>query len=600
MAVYRYATKDLSITTAKAFVHAATMTAGTSSDEDTRNTKKSVILYVCIGRNNDWPSEPTPIMPPDNEQNLHYDTHRRFIGAKKVTPGDISHVTERHNWISGTVYSQYRDTDEDMYDRQFYVVTNEYNVYKCLFNNKGAASTVKPTGFSTIPFTTSDGYTWKYMYTISLGEAQKFMTASHIPVKTISSSDGSVESDRQVAVQNAAVNGAIHVVETVNVGSGYHFIANGVVESGGKYTVSLFNNPDNPPSPIDNFYNGSSVYVVSGTGAGQLRRIIDYVGTTKTLTVNTAFATVCNNDSKVIISPTVTVIGDGKGAKAYSLVNTSTGAISNIAVVATGSGYTRASALISSNSLHGSGATANVVISPAGGHGRDPVRELYADKVMINVQINPKEGVSANGSGYIPSNTEFRTISLLRDPVLKVDANNNIIRIEKIANTSNSPSTLRLTSRMTISYNQMEGSTPVNSLSIGDTITNERNRLRAELGELEFVTELGPSARKSAALANAVKAANANIVYLREDETQSDPSFYTLYINNVESYSDYAAFTKDDVILKSTSETQIATVEQIKGPEANTFSGEILVTENLPVVIRDENEIEDIKIILDF
>src|SRR6056300_1761866 len=125
-----------------------------------------------------------------------------------------------------TVYSMYRDTDEDMYDRQFYVLTNEYNVYKCLYNNKGGASTVKPTGFSTSSFTTSDGYTWKYMYTISLGDANKFLTSVHMPVKTITASDGSTESDRQLAVQNAAVNGAIEVIETVNVGSGYHEVAN--------------------------------------------------------------------------------------------------------------------------------------------------------------------------------------------------------------------------------------------------------------------------------------------------------------------------------------------------------------------------------------
>ena len=36
MASYRYATKELSITNAKAFVRNATMVAGTASDEDGR------------------------------------------------------------------------------------------------------------------------------------------------------------------------------------------------------------------------------------------------------------------------------------------------------------------------------------------------------------------------------------------------------------------------------------------------------------------------------------------------------------------------------------------------------------------------------------
>jgi len=594
MAVYKYATKDLSINAAESFLHNAT------HDEDSSTEKKSMILYVCLGHNKEWPNEPTPITPPDNEQHLSYEHYREMIGCRRVTSSDMSHVTQRYDWTSGTVYSMWRDTDTDMYERAYYVLTDEYNVYKCLYNNKGSASTVKPSGFSTLPFTTSDGYTWKYMYTVSLSEANKFLTPSYIPVKTIETGDGSTESDRQLAVQNAAVNGAIHVVETVQVGSGYHYIANGIVEAGGRDDIRLSAAGDNPPSPIDNYYNGSSIYIQSGTGAGQLRRIIDYDGSTKTFTVNTAFQTTCNTDSRVIISPSCTIIGDGQGAKAYTRVNSSTGAISNVQVIAVGSGYSRAQALITSNSIHGSGATANVVISPTGGHGSNPIRELYADKIMMNIQFNGVEGVSANGNGYIPSNTEFRSISLLSDPVLKCDSNNNFITVERIANTSNSPATLRMMTRLTISYNQMDGSTPQNPLVVGDTITNERNRLRAELGTLEFVTELGQTARESAALTNAVLAANADIVYIREDETESDPSFYSVYINNVESYSDYAAFTKDDVILKSTSDTQVATVESIKGPEANTFSGEILYVEHIQAVTRDPEQTEDIKIILDF
>jgi len=239
-----------------------------------------------------------------------------------------------------------------------------------------------------------------------------------------------------------------------------------------------------------------------------------------------------------------------------------------------------------------------VVISPVGGHGSDPVRELAADKVMLNVQFkNTTSGISANGNGYIPSNTEFRTISILKDPVLKCDANNNLVQVEAIANTSNSPNTLRLTTRLQIAYTS---NPPESPLQVRDIITNERTRLRAELGTLQFVTDLSPTTRATNSLANAVKGANANIAYIREDETVDDATFYTVYLNNVESYADNVAFTKDDVILKSTSEDDIATVEAIKGPEANTFSGQILYIENIQAVTRDPGQTEDIKIVLDF
>jgi len=593
MAVYRYATKDLSINNAEAFISAMNASDG-------RNTKNSVILYAVIGNVFPYVNEPTPVNPEDNEQYLQYQAHRDFIGGKRITTEDVSHVTTRHNWTSGTIYSMYRDTDTDMYDRAYYVLTDQNNVYKCLFNNKGGTSTVKPTGFSTSSFTTSDGYTWKYMYSITLGEANKFLTAVHMPVKTISASEGSVESDRQIAVQNAAVNGSIEVIETVSTGAGYLEVENGIVASGGKFTIRISNDTVDELSSDNNEYTESSVYIISGTGAGQLRRIIDYSSSTRVITVNTAFATTPNTDSRIIISPTATIIGDGIGAKAYTRVSAS-GTISNINMITIGSRYTRADCLITANS--GIDATANVVISPVGGHGSNPIRELAADKVLLNVKLGREEGTSSTGAGYIPSNTEFRTISILKDPVLKCDANNDFVTLESIANTSNSPNSLRFTTRLQISYNQMNQATnlPINPVYPREIITNKRLKERAELGTLQFVTDTNPIVRANKALSNAVKAANGNIVYVREDETVNDPSFYTVYINNVEGYGPYnPPFTKDDVILRSTSESEIATIEAIKGPEANTFSGEIMYIENIQAVTRDPDQTEDIKIVLDF
>ena len=55
------------------------------------------------------------------------------------------------------------------------------------------------------------------------------------------------------------------------------------------------------------------------------------------------------------------IIGDGVGALAYSLVNTN-GNISNVNVTMAQS-ITHATAHISSNTVQGTGATANVIIS---------------------------------------------------------------------------------------------------------------------------------------------------------------------------------------------------------------------------------------------
>ena len=595
MPTYSHPTKGMSISNAKAFIDSL-------NASDTSASKKSTILYACLGKNTPWPDESNPPTPPQNVEYENQILKDNFIGGKKIDTESVSHVVPRKNWVSGTLYSMYRDIEKNLFSATspaFYVVTDQLNVYKCLYNNKNSASTIKPTGFSTLPFTTSDGYTWKYLYTISLGDADKFMTAVHMPVKTITASDSSTESDRLLAVQNAAIDGAIQVVETNTSGVGYDTVVDAAVAAAATTQLTVSSAVDLAISATNDRYNGSSVYIVSGTGAGQLRRITDYHGATRTLTVNTAFTTLPNTTSKVNIAPTVTIIGDGSGAKAYAHLNAA-GAVANISVISVGSKYTKAIALISANSTHGSGATANVVISPKGGHGSDCIAELGGDKVALNIQFQGTEGVSANGNGYIPSNTEFRTISILKDPVLKCNSNNEFRTTEHVANTSNSPSTLRMTTRATIAYVSTLGDDPKNAFAVRDVIINERNRLRAELGHLEFVTELGTIQRKSAALSNSLKAANGQIVFIREDETQTDTSIYTAYLNNVASYSTYVPFTKDDVLLKSGSDTAIATIQQIKGPEANTVSGEILYTENISAATKSLDQVEDIKIILDF
>jgi len=594
MATYRYATKELSIASAKSFIEKIQAT-------DTSSEKNSSILYAVLGHSNQWINEPTQNTIHPSRENYELDPYRNFIGGKRITSGDVSHVARRVNWVSGNVYPMYKGTIGNIYDTDFYVLTDEYNVYKCMYNNKGATSTVKPTGFTTSAVTLSDGYTWKYMYSISLGDAEKFMTTSHIPVKTLTSPDSTPEQTRQAAVQNAAVNGSIEIVETNIIGSGYYQIDNIDVEAATDTTLrfsGLGSGLYGSLSTNDDFYSGSSIYIKSGTGSGQLRRITDYVGETKTVTVNSAFTTTPDQTSTAIISPTVTIIGDGSGAQAYVKVHTGTGTVANVSVINVGSHYTRAKSYISAT--QGSGATANAIISPAGGHGSDSISELGGDKLMVNVKFQGSEGVSSTGRGYIPANTEFRTITLLQDPILKVNSNNEPVLVESVANTSNSPSTLRFSHRATISYENMDGDLPNNPLYADDIITNERMRLAAQLGTLEFVTELVPQDREDNAMRNALQGANAQIIYIRDDEVKDDTSFYTIYLNSVQSNGERIAFAKDDTILKKGSEEKIAVIEDYVYPEANTFSGDVLYVENIEKVTKDPDQLEDIKVILDF
>lgn len=175
------------------------------------------VIYFYIGGVSPYANELSPPSPGSSVANTEFVPWRDMIAAKRLFGNDVSHVVKRHNWSSGIVYSQYDDQIVNLTTDNFYVLTDEYNVYKCLFNNSGVVSTSKPTGTSTSSITTADGYVWKYMYTISTGDALKFLTASHIPVKTLSTDDGS----NQWNVQQAAVPGAIDIIKVTSAGAGY-------------------------------------------------------------------------------------------------------------------------------------------------------------------------------------------------------------------------------------------------------------------------------------------------------------------------------------------------------------------------------------------
>ena len=67
---------------------------------------------------------------------------------------------------------------------RFYVVTDEFNVYKCLDNNNGALSEFKPIGTTVDPVTFPDGYMWKFLYNIPIALRTKFLTDEYLPVVT--------------------------------------------------------------------------------------------------------------------------------------------------------------------------------------------------------------------------------------------------------------------------------------------------------------------------------------------------------------------------------------------------------------------------------
>lgn len=357
-----------------------------------------VNLYVGVGRPWAWPDDGNPPDPVDSIRETVFDVWLELLAMKKVTVSDVSYVTERVDWTFSTLYTAYQD-NADMWANNYYVVTDDFNVYKCINNNGGAVSQAKPTATSNTVFTLADGYSWKYMYAITAAKASKFLSPTYMPIQTLTSDDGSLQWD----IQQTAANTAVEFVEVTAGGSAFVGHAD-TAAAANTSTVTLAAGA----SGLDGAFVNSEIYIVTGTGAGQKRDITGYNGITKVANVSSFFAPAPDANSVYNVGPQLTDRGNGTGWDGYAVIDT--GAIGSIEVTAPGSGYSNAIITLVANT--GSGATLHPHISPVGGHGRFAVSELSGHNVMLNVRLDASEGDTH------PANNDFRKIVLMRDPIV--------------------------------------------------------------------------------------------------------------------------------------------------------------------------------------
>ena len=495
--------------------------------------------FVFIGRTTAFTSDSNPPTPSDTIQNTRYDAWRDMIAMKRIQTADASYATTRYNWTTGTVYTQYTDTNSTLFSAtpSFYVLTSDNNVYKCLDNARGAASTSMPTGTGTAVITTADNYRWKFMYTLSAADALKFLTTSYLPVKTLTANDGSA----QWTVQQAAANGAIHHVVMSANGTGYLSTSNSFSSVTNSTVVVLKSNA----SATDDIYNYSALYVSSGLGSGQVRKIVNYVGASRTVTLNSAFTVTPNTSSVYRVAPNAILRGDSGAAVATRATayvsNCNSGQIRAVTMIAVGLNYSTANITFVANGSQGSGAAGTPVISSPGGHGSDPVGELSAHNVMLNVKLTGAE------SNTFPTNTDFRIIGLIRDPNLRAGPAANASVIDQCT-------------RLTV--------TTVSGDFTGDEIL---------------------TGGTSGAKARLVRFANTNAA-----RTQG-----TLRVIRVTTTGTAGTFSAGETVTGATS-GKTAVVSSLTRPACREFTGDIIYTENRSPVSRASDQIEDIKLTIRF
>lgn len=114
-----------------------------------------------------------------------FDSADGIVGAM-LPEHSIMNVTNRTKHQRGAIYEPW-DNTKNMVGKPFYVDYNAkpeggaHGVYLCLDNNNGALSVSPPKGTSPNPITTSDGYVWQYIYSVT-GNMQMFLTNKWLPV----------------------------------------------------------------------------------------------------------------------------------------------------------------------------------------------------------------------------------------------------------------------------------------------------------------------------------------------------------------------------------------------------------------------------------
>ena len=568
-------TNKFRIHNAKQFVEAfdeVSFTSGTSVTDSSGLLNTN--MYLFIGKVTSWDDDQTPPTPTDAVANTHYDNWRDMIAAKKITSSDVSHAIPRKNWTNNTSYFAYTHNAATLFSQDFYVMTDDFNVYKCLSNTEttstgavASTSTVKPTGTGTSIISTADGYKWKFMYQVSAADALKFVTPNYIPVDTVRRANGLLantfdnspgQNQYDVEVTAAASgNGAIEVVHMTNRGLKY------LGETG-----TLSGSPSNTSATIsgaglgvhgltaDDCIVNSDIYFTSGDASGQGGTITDYNATTKVVTFSQITTTPGSGDSYAI-GPKIVISGDGQGGNARATVN-STGAINAVTMVVGGNNYSNATITVISNgsqanSYNPTAATLTPVIGPAGGHGSDAVKELGGVYVMTNARLEYSE------SNNFTTNNDFRKVGLLAQPKL---SNGSFAS----ASVVDQATTVVLTSWNGTTYAADELVTGATSGATGRVVDfTGNNTLR--------LTDIIPAGNSTTAGYNGIHGYFTNSEVIAANTTGASGSGASATANGNGS---------------------------ITGGDLQRFSGDIIYVENRSPVTRASDQIEDVKLIIEF
>ena len=393
-----------------------------------RDVKELGCYYIYAARHIPYTAGDSPV--PDTqtaEKDVVVDVYDNLMFGKKVEIADVNLMIPRYDWITDTAYDQYDDTDTVLYTKNFYVSVNvgsQMHVYKCLYNNFGANSTVEPAGTDPNPFySPEDNYIWKYMYTANDYVMRKFATNDYIPL--VANSDVTLN----------ARPGAIDAIVIEDKGLGYNNYHVGTFASA--LDIRIDGNPlvyaigpslsGAAPSNIDNFYTGCIIRITSGNAKNEYAIINNYYIDSDTgqriIALSAPFVGTIVPSDTFEIYPYIYVFDTGETKTANCIARaiispTQGNCVSFVEILEPGAGYRKASAMVIANPAAApiSNSSLRVVIPPPGGHGYKIDNELGANRAGLVTKFIENEAP-------IRGENDYRVVGIIKDPLF---ANVNI------------------------------------------------------------------------------------------------------------------------------------------------------------------------------
>ena len=269
--------------------------------------------------------------------------------------------------------------------------------------------------------------------------------------------------------------------------------------------------------------------------------------------------------------------GDGTGG-VVQLVTNGSGTITSASVQARGSGYTYANILLGNGNLFsdtglssavatGGGATGAIeaILPPEGGHGSDHETELNGKRVMTNIRLT-----YAEGSGDFPVDNDFRRIGIIADPLEWGTTT------FATADTLSGLKSIKITGA-TADYNTDE--------KIVQTVT----------GGTAYGTVVSWTLDSGSTTAGVLK-------YIQTNDAHTDQGVVRAFESNGSNAITGESSAASGNVDTSYGSTLLGVTfsSGLAAPEVENNSGDVIYVENRRLITRAADQIEDIKLVIEF